>query len=382
MPTTVFSFTRHIGQQLSLSEARRSAMVCWIAAPVFLLLGLWALLSHFVVGNNDVIRQAAMLPLAGYAFAIVALWLALGWYGIKLDRISQQSPRYTLLTLWIYAICSVTTCYLIGTLNVVTGLVMMGAPMLGLILFSMRQVLTVFIVGLLVITGLSLLSALNVIPYAPILNQSQSSSAYHSLYWTVCLMVAGGLYVIYQTIIMSAMVNAWRSREHDVRTLSQTDALTGVANRRHILENLDQLLLSQRQIDAPVSVLMVDIDHFKKINDNHGHLIGDQALSSTARALRDCLRQGDLIGRYGGEEFLIILPGAAQAHALEIAQRCRKSISSLVIDADGAALPLTASIGLASRTNGDIESSDHIIHLADEAMYEAKKAGRNRVCVA
>jgi diguanylate cyclase (GGDEF)-like protein len=89
-----------------------------------------------------------------------------------------------------------------------------------------------------------------------------------------------------------------------------------------------------------------------------------------------------MIGRYGGEEFLILLPGARSHHAMEIAERCRRAIGSLVIDAKGVALPLTASVGVSSRMRSEITDSDHIIHLADEAMYQAKRAGRNRVVAA
>ncbi len=382
MQTFISELTERIGRQLNASEARRSAMVCWIVAPVFALLGLWALGSHYLLPDQNVFRQEMMLPVAGYSLACIALWLGLGLWGLRLDQRQTSSPGYTAVTLWAYALTSVSACYLIGTLNVVTGLVMMGAPMLGLILFSIRQVLLVFVAGLLMMLALSLLSALQMIPYAPILRPEQAASAHLSLYWTLCLMLAGGFYVIYQTIIMSAMVRAWHSREQDIRTLSQTDALTGVANRRHILELLDEVLESGRSADNPVAVLMVDIDHFKRINDDHGHLIGDRALTAAAEALRDCLRQGDMIGRYGGEEFLILLPGTLVIHAMDIAERCRQAIGALVIDANGTSLPLTASVGLACRTRSDINNGDHVIHLADEAMYEAKKTGRNRVVAA
>jgi diguanylate cyclase (GGDEF)-like protein len=367
------------GRQLNASEARRSAMVCWVAAPVFGLLGLWALVSHFVIKDQQLFNHAMMLPTAAYSFGCVALLLALGKYGLWLDQRQQKSPVYTNITLWVYATTSITACYLIGTLNVVTGLVMMGAPMLGLILFSIRQVLLIFVAGLALMLALSLLSALQVIPYAPILNQQQAASAHLNLYWTLCLMLAAGFYVAYQTVITNAMVKAWHSREEDIRTLSQTDALTGVANRRHSLGTLDLILSNSGKGNFPLSVLMVDIDNFKQINDDHGHLVGDRALHAAAHALRDCLRQEEIIGRYGGEEFLILLPGAQSHHAMEIAERCRRAIGTLVIDAKGVALPLSGSVGVSSRVRSEINDSDHIIHLADEAMYQAKRAGRNRV---
>jgi diguanylate cyclase (GGDEF)-like protein len=259
---------------------------------------------------------------------------------------------------------------------------MMGAPMIGLMLFSLRQVLMIFIASLGVVLILSIFSALQIIPYAPILNSQHSASAHLSLYWTLCLTLAAGFYVIYQTIIMNAMVNAWRSREESIRSLSETDALTGVANRRHILSILEQLLTRKGNSEQTLSVLMVDIDHFKRINDEYGHLIGDRALHATAHALRDCLRNDEIIGRYGGEEFLVLLPNTSSIAAQNIAERCLQAINTLVIDANGAALPLSTSIGLCTRVYSDIRNSDHIIHLADEAMYAAKRAGRNQIVAA
>ena len=382
MRTFIMSLTQAVGRQLNHSEVRRTAMVCWIVIPTFALLGGWALVSHLVASDNPVLRRELLVPTAAGSLVLILVWTLLGLWGLRLDREVSHSPLYTATTLWCYVLSAVSACYLIGTLNVVSGLVMMGGPMLGLILFSMRQVLLVFVAGLVLIVVLSLLSALNRIPYAPILNPEYAASAHLNLYWTLCLLLASGLYVVFQTMIMSAMVHAWHSREQDIRTLSQTDALTGVANRRHILELLDAVLLSTRRRDTPVAVLMVDIDHFKRINDDHGHLAGDRALVAAAAALRDCLRQGDLIGRYGGEEFLIILPGTLEENALEVAERCRRAIGALVIDANGVSLPLTASVGLACRACSHIHDSDHVIHLADEAMYEAKKSGRNRVVAA
>lgn len=376
------TLSQQAGRQLSASEAKRSAMICWVSGPLFSLFGVWALISHFVIVDEALFNHTIMLPASAYAFTCAALWLALGLVGLRLDKTSTTSPLYTTITLWAYTITSVTACYLIGTLNVVTGLIMMGAPMIGLMLFSLRQVLIIFIAGLGIVLTLSLLSALQIIPYAPILNPQQSASAHLSLYWTLCLILAAGFYVIYQTIIMNAMVNAWRSREESIRSLSETDALTGVANRRHILSILEQLLARKGNSEQMLSVLMVDIDHFKRINDEHGHIIGDRALHATAHALRDCLRNDEIIGRYGGEEFLVLLPDTNSTTAQNIAERCRQAINTLVIDANGAALPLSTSIGLCTRVYGDIRNSDHIIHLADEAMYAAKRAGRNRVIAA
>lgn len=124
-------------------------------------------------------------------------------------------------------------------------------------------------------------------------------------------------YTFYEVLIMASLISAWQNREHDVVHLSLTDPLTGVANRRHILELLDQELTQRRKPDSYLGLVMLDIDHFKKINDEHGHQTGDKVLASAAKALKSCLRQKDQIGRYGGEEFIIICLTLHQKKRLE-----------------------------------------------------------------
>jgi two-component system cell cycle response regulator len=156
------------------------------------------------------------------------------------------------------------------------------------------------------------------------------------------------------------------------------DDLTGLWNRRMILEQLECELNRTARGQQPLAVAMADLDLFKKINDAHGHAAGDAVLRDTAAALRLQLRNYDWIGRYGGEEFLILLPGCNTPAGVAIAERFRASIAAAPVHAGGIEVPVTVSIGLSSTADVGFDSAA-LIAAADAALYRAKSGGRNRV---
>jgi len=161
---------------------------------------------------------------------------------------------------------------------------------------------------------------------------------------------------------------------------SNTDALTGLANRRSLEGFLRSAQMSAMETGTPLSILMIDIDHFKKFNDTFGHQVGDQVLRLVARVLQENVRECDLAARYGGEELMAILPGAPIDACAEAAERVRRRISEarLTRRTTGEELTsVTVSIGVAQFRMG--ESADRMIERCDRALYQAKRAGRNRV---
>ncbi len=155
------------------------------------------------------------------------------------------------------------------------------------------------------------------------------------------------------------------------------DGLTGLLNRTAVIDALGEELARAGRRDIGVGVLLADLDHFKKINDTFGHLAGDAVLRESARRMERMVRAYDRVGRYGGEEFLVVLPDCQCADLMEVAERIRASLSASPIDADGASVPVTASIG-ASWVRGRCPN-DALVRKADEALYEAKRGGRDRV---
>lgn len=170
-----------------------------------------------------------------------------------------------------------------------------------------------------------------------------------------------------------------QARETHLRELSNTDALTGVSNRRHLMERLDQIEQNARRYEHNFSVIMADIDHFKHINDQCGHAAGDQVLRSVAQEMVSTARNTDVVGRYGGEEFVIVLPQTDIGPAQEMAQRLRQRIAELAFDI----LPegVRCSMGLAL-FQGRNDSSAAVLRRADQALYQAKTDGRDCVRVA
>ena len=167
------------------------------------------------------------------------------------------------------------------------------------------------------------------------------------------------------------------------RTLSEVssrDALTGLYNRCYVIEKLDSEINRALRHGSPMALLMLDVDHFKQINDTYGHSTGDQVLQAIGQLLRDSCRVYDVPGRYGGEEFCIVLPETKLGNTTVVAERIRTKLASASLKAGDAALSVTASIGIAGidETGGALSPAD-LIDRADRALYRAKDRGRNRV---
>lgn len=161
-----------------------------------------------------------------------------------------------------------------------------------------------------------------------------------------------------------------------MRHFAEHDGLSGLWNHRIIVDRLKGEVERSRRDDAPLSVILADVDHFKKINDSYGHPFGDRVIKEVSALLQSMVRSYDWVGRYGGEEFLLVLPGASLEHARERAQQVRRAVEEMVIEDDGRRVPVTISLGVAS---GLPNNYDLMIKTADTALYQAKDGGRNMV---
>ncbi|MBN1962099.1 MAG: diguanylate cyclase [Deltaproteobacteria bacterium] len=171
-------------------------------------------------------------------------------------------------------------------------------------------------------------------------------------------------------------------KEKNVRLLelSRTDALTGLSNVRHLLEVISVELPRAERYQTSLAFLMLDVDNFKQLNDQYGHQAGDAGLQKVAEILQAGIRQYDVAARYGGDEFALLLPQADVEGAMACGERCRQDIEKITIS--GSKPPvLTASIGIVLYPNPKVKKTDDLIRLADNALYKAKKDGRNRIVV-
>ena len=180
-----------------------------------------------------------------------------------------------------------------------------------------------------------------------------------------------------------------RTTQKKLEEQSITDGLTGLKNRRLFDERLDEEFRRAQRYSDPVSLIMIDLDHFKLVNDRHGHQMGDMVLREAAACIRASIREPDICARYGGEEFAVILPKTHLSGALTVAERVWREIGAKVFKQEvtegGRAKPVevhvTASLGLAFYPSKDITSAALLVKFADEALYQAKHLGRNNICL-
>lgn len=184
----------------------------------------------------------------------------------------------------------------------------------------------------------------------------------------------------YSLVVLLARVRtALREKERQdlLEKWATTDPLTGLMNRRHFFELADRELEQTRRSSRQLSFIMLDIDHFKQVNDNYGHLVGDAALILLAELLKKQLRKVDFCGRYGGEEFVLCLPDTHMQGALEVAERIRKDVLTLKIDSlENKTISMSISLGIAE--NNEDKNVEDILKRADKALYAAKHTGRNQ----
>lgn len=197
--------------------------------------------------------------------------------------------------------------------------------------------------------------------------------AYAVLIWPACLVTM---------VAQAAFAVSWR-RRHDLETglerASNTDPLTGVGNRRHFARVMAREMARSRRFRHPLAVLMVDIDLFKRVNDQYGHLVGDQVIRRVAEACACGSRESDVVARLGGEEFAVLLPEADSEGARASAERIRETVEQMELVVPGKApVRCTVSLGLAEMRGEDLP--DAFLRRADKALYRAKALGRNRVC--
>jgi diguanylate cyclase (GGDEF)-like protein/PAS domain S-box-containing protein len=206
----------------------------------------------------------------------------------------------------------------------------------------------------------------------------------------------GGLYVEEETITpvlngegrvthfiaIKLDITKRKEAETTLERLARTDALTGVHNRHHLFEFAAHEFDVARRYGHALSIIMFDLDRFKEVNDNFGHAVGDQVLKQVTQVACSQLREVDLLGRYGGEEFLVILPNTGAQQARLLAERIRSGVEALRVETDKGSVSVTLSIGITEMSHAPQDGSvDDLIRHADEALYLAKKSGRNRVVI-
>jgi diguanylate cyclase (GGDEF)-like protein len=242
--------------------------------------------------------------------------------------------------------------------------------------------------GAVTIHAYGMLQELSLAVYEP---ERAGRSAYLArlLFGTGILLVTAvlfGLFFIYplirtqarEELKLRAMTQSLSARSETLEQAALTDALTGVQNRRYFDDALNEYLAEFGRIGKPVGLMLLDLDHFKLVNDTHGHDVGDEVLRAVARCLKDMTRFHDVVARLGGEEFAVVAPNMDADMLLRLAERIRRAVASQIVLSGNVRLRVTTSVGLAVWDGK--EGTDGFLRRADKQLYEAKRLGRNRVC--
>jgi diguanylate cyclase (GGDEF)-like protein len=360
------------------SGVERGCIPAAMVALSFLQYLAWALYSLYCDPAGVLVQRAAVLAFLPQGLAVIVTGVLLTLLGLALRKRAPEAQWFQHLTTNFYTLALVWGGFLIGPLNFTTAIVLCSAPLVGFIILSRRVMLVAVPIAFFAMLGINVGTAYGLLPYAPLLVEPHDTAG--ALFWTHSQVLFALPHIVVNTTLCAALLGQWRKREAGVLALSLTDVLTGAHNRRSILHLLDSELARARRTAEPLTIVLLDLDHFKKINDTWGHPMGDRVLQEATRALQACIRKGDELGRFGGEEFLLLLPNTDREGARHLAERCRVALAALRITAEnGEPVPVSGSLGLACTDGQAGIKAEPLVRAADEALYASKAGGRNRV---
>ena len=278
-------------------------------------------------------------------------------------------------TIAAHILTGTAVCYAIGPYTAASGLITVAALLLGMVLLQRRSLWIAVIGWFLSMFAIHFASKAGALPFLSLFEASLGQSDLGKV--AAERAVAAALIYIPLAVVMDHLISVWRQDERSLYEAAQFDSLTGAYTRGFAMAVMQRALLKARGDAKPLGVLMLDLDHFKRINDAHGHARGDVVLQQTTRAVQSMLRGGDIVGRFGGEEFVILLPGADLKQAMGAAERCRVAVAKMEIP-DAPYLSVTASVGVAAFPDHgeDLDGAAQGLRSCD---VRAKANGRNRI---
>jgi diguanylate cyclase (GGDEF)-like protein len=326
----------------------------------------------------DVGHVAALMPFLWAQVVAHALLVAVA-LGLR-QRGATQVPWLLHTEVQLWCGCLSYSVYNVGALTSPLGVVVVVLPVIGYLIFPAR-VMHFGMVTLGIGTALGIvLPLLHVVPYAPFLAQAPFGEGAVDPRWALTFGLPAFLGGVFGVSVHARLVQQLRERQAILERLGTTDALTGLANRNAFFERLDEEVARAQRHALPLTLLMVDADHFKSINDEAGHQEGDRVLRELGTRILGALRTGDVAARYGGEELAILLPHTSEADGEVVAGRVLAVARTIEVARRSSKASLTVSIGLARLR--EAETGDSLVSRADGALYQSKRGGRDRATTA
>lgn len=340
---------------------------------------LWATLVFAPEYLVPDVTQAMMIFFIGHGLLLLGFLIA----AFRRRHVDNHFPAYENFIIVSFVVAVMLNTWVAGTHFTMGLLLLFMGINITSALADVRKIRLAYIGVCVLMLVLAVLDIAGVAPYAPIFAKPPfNADGSPTLGWLGVQVQLAFILLAISAISMAA-IHRWVERENLYREMSTIDGLTRLANRRSFIERgHNELSRAQRVGTSPVACVMVDLDHFKRINDTFGHHAGDQVLVVASGVMMESARQYDEVGRYGGEEFAILLPGASLEAAEVVAERIRARIAATPVEVDGKTIYMTASFGVSCYPAPGIGDLNDLLKAADKALYVAKESGRNRVCLA
>lgn len=297
-------------------------------------------------------------------------------------RKTHDWPLYTYEIVFSFVIMVLVLSYATGTYFSDGIVLLLFGLALCLPLVDLDILTRVYIFAWIGFIALMIVDFGELIVFAPLFSLAPMDGLRPVFGWHVLRVMISFLIFFVLFFVTLPTTRRWREREDLYREMSNTDGLTRLANRRSFIDRSNVEFSKLKRMPGMVACIMIDLDYFKKINDNYGHQAGDKVLVKVAETLARNAREYDEVGRYGGEEFALLLPNTSKENAAKLAERIRVSIEEIPIDIGDKTLRVTASFGVAGYPAEGIENVDDLLKRADQALYKAKEKSRNVVVIA
>ncbi|CAB1216063.1 putative diguanylate cyclase YcdT [Acinetobacter bouvetii] len=336
----------------------------------------WYLFSYFSPDNRVWINPDFFLIRIVTVFTTLVIFSFLTLLSFRYKRNKKFRTFIAYFAPLFFGGVMIYAGYTVGIYSPATIAGFVNIVLIGLVFYSREIIYSIAIPASIFTVVISYLTYNGMIRYAPVFSDVLTMSEfYHNKFWIGSMAEVYLPILLVSVLFFEILLSQWRRREKIIKKMSQTDGLTNVFNRRYIGEELSAL---ERKNKTAYAVILLDLDHFKLINDQYGHDVGDTVLQRVAAILCTTTREQDIVGRFGGEEFILILKDQNLQQAIEIAERCRRIIELEDVQIEtGENLKMSASFGVALSLPH--LNKEQTIRMADRALYLAKQKGRNQV---
>ena len=299
---------------------------------------------------------------------------------LKIRKTKEEWPLFMYFVAYSWVFSVLFPSFLTGTYYIDGVLMLLLGFTLSLPLQNHRILIRAYFLASTIYFIMVFLDLSGTVVHAPLFERLPyiNNELWKPWYYARLLMGAGAISFSYVT---ARITIRWRERENVFQEMSNKDGLTGLASRNYFLSRMESEFSKVQSRRGNLSFIMIDLDFFKNVNDTYGHQVGDYVLEETAKILMENARHYDEVGRYGGEEFAILLPNTSLDIAVKIAERIRNSFAETEMKIEGNTFKITASLGVAAYPDVEVKNMNDLLRKADVALYTAKNEGRNKVVV-